>query len=354
MKKIFFILCTISVLFSNLQAQLLLEITRNFDCGPCKKVDPPFEHFLSQHPEYNSTTVFYHNGTPYPLDPFYLGNTADVDYRTKTFYKPPITGGNPSLYINGNFVSQSSEELNKWETVTQEIYEIERDKTHPAIELSNQDNGDGTYSVTLNISGATDEVRPYVIITESGIVQDNKQEYGVPESGVWDNIFRTMIPSSNGGDPFTLQGTKTLTYTFDPRGKSWNISKLRAIALLQNVALSPVGNGSRDIVAIKASSSGFFASGAVKPGKGHQSVIAYPNPFAESIAIPFTLQEPSHVFVRISDLLGRDVATLLNERVAEKESSVTFVPQSIPAGTYVASIYVNGSFAGSQKLIYNP
>jgi hypothetical protein len=352
MKKLFYIFCGIVLLFSNTYSQVLLEITRNFDCAPCKLIDPPFEAYLAQHPEYNSTVIFYHNNTPYPSDPFYLAAKDEVNYRTLTFYTPPGGNSNPALYVNGNFVSQNATQLDLWKSYTKETYEFMRDNPHPSIELSQQSNGDGTYTITIDITGTSGEVRPFIVITESGIVKANTLQYGVPESGVWDNIFRKMLPAPEGGDAFTLQGSKTLTFTFDPRGKDWDIANLSAIAFLQSTTAGP--NNSHDMKAIKSSGVGFFELGAVKTSDVLKTSQAFPNPFTESIQVPFTLSKPAHVTIRISDLLGREIATVIDEKVSELQSSVTFAPRSLVSGTYVASIFVDGVLAGTQKLIYNP
>ncbi|RPH93176.1 T9SS C-terminal target domain-containing protein [candidate division KSB1 bacterium] len=64
---------------------------------------------------------------------------------------------------------------------------------------------------------------------------------------------------------------------------------------------------------------------------------AYPNPFNSTTQIEFTLPVTQRVSLRLYDVLGREAATLLNERrtAGEHRASLTaapFLPACISAG----------------------
>lgn len=76
----------------------------------------------------------------------------------------------------------------------------------------------------------------------------------------------------------------------------------------------------------------------------------FPNPFNPSTRIGFRLPEAAFVTVRIADVLGREVVTLLHEHRAAGEHAVDWNASRCTAGTYIASVIVNGVHF-SQRLI---
>ena len=68
----------------------------------------------------------------------------------------------------------------------------------------------------------------------------------------------------------------------------------------------------------------------------------YPNPFNPTTVIPFTLSNNGHVRLRVFDLLGREVASLLNEELQRGQHSVSFDATSLSSGVYVYRLEQNG------------
>lgn len=65
----------------------------------------------------------------------------------------------------------------------------------------------------------------------------------------------------------------------------------------------------------------------------------YPNPFNPSTYLSFILQKPSVVSLKVYDVLGREVATLLNqEELEEGEQVFEFVASGFASGTYLYRI----------------
>jgi len=60
----------------------------------------------------------------------------------------------------------------------------------------------------------------------------------------------------------------------------------------------------------------------------------YPNPFNPSTYIKFSLPEVDFAVLRVYDLLGRDIATLLNEKMAAGEHVIQWNGGTYPAGIY--------------------
>ncbi|HZV12855.1 MAG TPA: T9SS type A sorting domain-containing protein, partial [Candidatus Kapabacteria bacterium] len=63
-----------------------------------------------------------------------------------------------------------------------------------------------------------------------------------------------------------------------------------------------------------------------------------PNPFADKTVLHFTAPDNTHVLLNVYDMLGRQVAVLVNGFVAGSEHSATFSASGMPAGIYIARL----------------
>jgi len=68
----------------------------------------------------------------------------------------------------------------------------------------------------------------------------------------------------------------------------------------------------------------------------------YPNPFNPSTAISFQLPAASFVTLKVFDVLGREVATLVNEVQAAGRYTVRWIASSLPSGIYLYRIQAGG------------
>lgn len=78
------------------------------------------------------------------------------------------------------------------------------------------------------------------------------------------------------------------------------------------------------------------------PEARHAMVQGYPNPFRSVISIDFTLEQPSHVQLSIYDLLGREIATLMDGPRSLGDHSVLFDGAGLAPGVYFVVIEVDG------------
>jgi hypothetical protein len=70
----------------------------------------------------------------------------------------------------------------------------------------------------------------------------------------------------------------------------------------------------------------------------------YPNPFNPSTTISFTLAKDGFTTLKIYDMLGREVATLVNgDRKAGVINTVTFNASKLASGVYFSRLVSNGS-----------
>lgn len=78
----------------------------------------------------------------------------------------------------------------------------------------------------------------------------------------------------------------------------------------------------------------------------------YPNPFNPETTIEFVVIYPSEVRIKIFDLYGREINSLLDEYLPAGKYSIKFKPShNLASGVYVYNMFVS-NFTASKKMIY--
>lgn len=125
--------------------------------------------------------------------------------------------------------------------------------------------------------------------------------------------------------------------------------------------VAPVGN-----VTIGPTPSPKIAEGESDPNKSNPRSKAapveyslsqnYPNPFNPETTIEYTLPKPSFVVLKIFDILGQEVKTLVNEFQEQEAKSVTWDGknnhgQLVPSGQYIYRLFANGHTQSAKSLL---
>lgn len=77
----------------------------------------------------------------------------------------------------------------------------------------------------------------------------------------------------------------------------------------------------------------------------------YPNPFNPSTKIQYVVSSMSYVVLKVYDVLGREVKTLVNEEQSAGSYSVTFDGSNLPSGTYFYRLQTDNGFAETKKMV---
>jgi hypothetical protein len=77
----------------------------------------------------------------------------------------------------------------------------------------------------------------------------------------------------------------------------------------------------------------------------------FPNPFNPSTAISFQLSDVSHTTLRVYDVLGRVVGTLVDRRMEAGSHTVRWNASDVPAGVYFYQMRVNGSVVTRKAVV---
>ncbi len=76
----------------------------------------------------------------------------------------------------------------------------------------------------------------------------------------------------------------------------------------------------------------------------------YPNPFDPSTNINFTLPSPEFVTLKIYDILGKEVTTLVNEELNAGNYTKTWNANNLSSGVYFYKLNAN-KFTETKKMV---
>jgi ligand-binding sensor domain-containing protein len=77
----------------------------------------------------------------------------------------------------------------------------------------------------------------------------------------------------------------------------------------------------------------------------------YPNPFNHSSTINYTVESESRVSIKVYDVLGREVSTLVDEVKSYGKYSVQFNASDLPSGVYIYQLQVGNYFITKKAIL---
>lgn len=176
--------------------------------------------------------------------------------------------------------------------------------------------------------------------------------------GKWTNVIAWDEP----GTQLTAQGNGVFSITITPR-TFYNVDPASTIH-----RLSMVFNGgswdyeAKDPTGTPGTCNDFFielstATSVAEQALEARSVKAYPNPFSESTTVSFTTLRDAQVKVNVFNILGQEVATVLDSKL---ESGKHFAKwdgssnsgQNLPNGQYFIQVSVDGAVS-TAKVVLN-
>ena len=81
------------------------------------------------------------------------------------------------------------------------------------------------------------------------------------------------------------------------------------------------------------------------------TIIAYPNPFQSSTTFKFNLSKDANVCLKIMDVMGREIAMVVNEHKPSGESKIIFDKGETPAGIYFYQLSINSEVKAGKIII---
>jgi hypothetical protein len=77
----------------------------------------------------------------------------------------------------------------------------------------------------------------------------------------------------------------------------------------------------------------------------------YPNPFNPTTIIRFQLPVSGHVTLKVINLLGEEVATLIDDARAAGEHEARFEGRALPSGIYLYKISTSAGYTAVKKMV---
>jgi flagellar hook assembly protein FlgD len=89
----------------------------------------------------------------------------------------------------------------------------------------------------------------------------------------------------------------------------------------------------------------------VQRSANSQILINYPNPFNQKTAIQFEISNKQPVQLKVYDIVGNEVSTLVNEEKATGKYEVNFDGSNIPEGIYIVKIQAGNSLTTRKMIV---
>ena len=151
--------------------------------------------------------------------------------------------------------------------------------------------------------------------------------------------FGTILKTTNGGTDWIEQSIKTTNYLasvyFTDSNTGWIVGTNGTILHTTNGGVT------------------FIEEEGNNPTQPKEFLLQqnYPNPFNPSTSIQYEINSMQFVTIKVYDLLGREVVTLVNEEKPTGKYEVNFNASNLTSGVYFYRIQA-GDFVETKKMIY--
>ena len=149
----------------------------------------------------------------------------------------------------------------------------------------------------------------------------------------------------DGYESYSVSSTSSL-YTWKPLNGDWGVSG-GSCAQIYNLTCGEFileGDNNRE------SSFKSIPDNSKLDGETNELKQNYPNPFNPKTTINYSVKSTGLVTLKVYDILGNEVASIVNERKEPGDYSVTFNATNLPSGIYVYRLTTN-DLVQSKKLI---
>jgi hypothetical protein len=193
-------------------------------------------------------------------------------------------------------------------------------------------------------TAAGDSLAAIRMLGESGYVLFNVELLDAATNSVLGTIKQTKFSSA------TLNGYTLSAYSLDAEEFSGRTVKVR-VTVSTNIdepLAQPVdGYAAENTAADAEAQSLTLRQSAVKEFSLSQN---YPNPFNPTTTISYALPKASHVTLKVYDMLGREVATLVNDFREQGRYTATFDATHLASGVYISRL-VAGDYTKTMKML---
>ena len=162
---------------------------------------------------------------------------------------------------------------------------------------------------------------------------------GTVVGGGWDypNQYNVILRTTNGGTTWTSQSSGTTKILY---GVSFTDANTGAAVGEWGTIIHTTNGG---VTFVEEERTHEMPAGfSLSPN--------YPNPFNPTTSMQYTISSRQFVTLKVYDILGREVATLVNEEKTAEEYEVEFDGTGLPSGIYIYQLKAS-SFVETRKMI---
>jgi len=320
-----------------LQAQeerkVLVEVFTNSHCPLCPAAHNVIDNYLTGPNGNKISYIYYHMIYPYNDDPLYWESMEGSDARD-SYYNP--VSATPQGWFDG--IHQGS-------------------STGWAASLNNLVAAQSPLKIVLNGTRNTNQFNVNAQLTKTGDITENDLviHFIVAEDIYFDgrnsisnhkHVMRKMLPTPDG-QSFTinLNETKNIPQVIelDP---TWDEDSLNVVVFVQSSASKTVYQSEtiryNDLIVSIFEEPGIPANFILEQN--------YPNPFNPSTVISWQSPVGSHQTLKVYDLLGNEVATLVDEYKTAGSYEVEFSAKGLTSGIYFYRLQAS-DFVETKKLM---
>ncbi|KAF0153163.1 MAG: hypothetical protein FD143_603 [Ignavibacteria bacterium] len=334
MKKYFVVLCVMfsGIILNGQTKVVLLESFTSTTCPPCVPANKYIDNWHANYAKKSSVAIIkYHVWWPAPgNDPFYLENTTDVQNR-RTYYGVNAV---PYGYVDGiNYTSNYPAWVSAIESKAGNAANLN-------ISISKGANvNEAKISVESLNNFAMLNLTLHVVLVESSLYYT-----GTNGDPIHNFVMRKMYPNHNG-ETFSISANQKMSFTKNIQpNNTWNKSNLAVVAFIQN-------NSNKEIIQAVMMNYSVLTSVEKETNIPEEFLLEqnYPNPFNPTTVIRYKIQAASHITLKVYDVLGREVATLVDEYKQPGKYSSTFytLRSSLSSGVYFYRLTSGDPSAGS-------
>ncbi|KAB2843210.1 MAG: Omp28-related outer membrane protein [Melioribacteraceae bacterium] len=338
MKKLLIIFITFAA-FSLLKAQdfdrnILIEVFTNSHCPLCPPAHSAIDSYLSTGSGKDRVNyIYYHMIFPYSDDQLNKDNPADAAARNN-FYGP--FGGTPVGFFDGTTQSGG---YSSWGSKIDARLAV---KSPLQINLSGSKAVDGNFTVNAELNVGSNITGNNVI---HFIVVEDVNYIGRNGVNPHKHVMRKMVTPS-AGENIELSSNQTISKTVT-LNSAWNTNNLGILVFVQNSSTKEVYQ-SEFVTYNELGTTGVEENNSIP--LSYNLFQNYPNPFNPSTAIEYEIPKEEHVVLKVYNLLGREIAELVNSNKSAGKYKINFNAKNLASGVYYYSIQA-GEFIQSRKFI---
>jgi len=323
-----------NLLFAQEERKVLVEVFTNSHCPLCPPAHDVIENYLNGPNGNKISYIFYHMIYPYNDDPLYWESMESSDARDN-FYNP--VHATPQGWFDG--VLQSS-----WSGWSASLDNLVANESPLMIDLSGTRN-----SSQFNINAQlmrTGDIPDNDLVIHFVVVEDLFFD-GRNTISNHKQVMRKMLPSPSGKS-FSINPNETISIvqSIDIE-TNWDADSLSVVVFVQSSGLKTVYQSETikysDLVVSNDDNANQIAEEFILEQN-------YPNPFNPSSTIKFSIPTSEFVTLKVFDILGNEVAALVNENKLSGTYEVLFSAARLSGGVYFYQLKA-GEFLQTKKMI---